>query len=161
MYEVIFIITIGIAAYAGASAFRQSVKAQANAAATEEQAGLAAPGPSPGSGLPRLEVEGAIHPAKGEFGFLRHFGLGYAPVYDLCFLPGPLSKDGLSPSVLATLGQMHEYGDAVGSDVMEFLHHGKSLTKSEVLCFALLANPNQPGPRIVAFVDKARFQLQN
>jgi hypothetical protein len=108
---------------------------------------------------PRLEVSGAIHPPKAHFGFLRLYGLGYAPVYDLCFLPGPLTKDNLAPLVASSLTVMHGEGDAVGQDVMDFIHHGRTLTKNEVLCFALLAKPNDIGHRIVAFVDKLRFPV--
>jgi hypothetical protein len=108
---------------------------------------------------PRLEIEGAIHPKKGNFGFLKLFGLSYAPVYDLCFLPGPLTKDNLAPIVASTLKSMHQDGDAVGSDVMDFIHHGKRLSQDEVLCFALLAKPRDAGHRIVAFIDKLRFPI--
>lgn len=108
---------------------------------------------------PKLEVVGAVHPRGVNLSFLRLFGLGYAPVYDLCYLPGPLAQEQLAPLVATTLRTMHTEGDAVGPDVMEFLFHGKSLTKDEVLCFALLAQPRGPGHRIVAFVDKLRFPV--
>jgi hypothetical protein len=59
--------------------------------------------------------------------------------------------------VASTLDSMHPAGDAVGTDVMDFIHHKKRLGQNEVLCFVLLAQPRNAGHRIVAFVDKLRF----
>lgn len=108
---------------------------------------------------PFLNVAGAVHPRGRNLSFLRLFGLGYAPVFDLCFIPGPLAQEQLPPLVATTLQTMHAEGDAVGPDIMEFIFHRKSLTKDEVLCFALLSQSSDPGHRTVAFVDKLRFPV--
>jgi hypothetical protein len=162
MLELILIIAAITAALSGFATYKWlTLKRVPVAAAQDTKAiGSAQPAAASNSGAPsphRLEIEGAIHPKKGNFGFLKLFGLSYAPVYDLCYLPGPLSKDNLAPIVASTLITMHNDGDAVGTDVMDFIHHGKRLAQNEVLCFALLAKPRDTGYRIVAFVDKHRF----
>lgn len=161
MLEYILLVAVTTAAISGFVTYLWLTLKRQPASTTKKQA-------SPGSmqqasatsvkpAPPTLDVAGSVHPTKGNFGFLRLYNLGYAPVYDLCFLPGPLTKENLAPLVSKTLETMHTDGDAVGSAVMEFIHNGKALTKDEALCFVLLAQPNSTGHRIAAFVDKLRF----
>lgn len=104
----------------------------------------------------RIEVAGAVHPSFGASQFLKPFWLSNHPLHDLCYLEGPLEQKSLSDSVIDTLVRLHAAGDAVGGDVMAFIHHGKQLTKEEILCFALMANPRDGSDRLIAFVDRLR-----
>lgn len=163
MFEFILIIAVIAAAVSGFVTYCWLTRSRIPATASNQKkvhgSSPRAPAQAQLPAPPTLEVEGAVHPRGVNLSFLRLFGLGYAPVYDLCFLPGPLAQEQLSPLVATTLRTMHTDGDAVGPHVMEFLFHGKILTKDEVLCFALLALPRGPGHRIVAFVDKLRFPV--
>ena len=162
MFEFILIIFVVVSAISGMATYfwltqneKQAVTTQEPTASGSTKQAHAAQGNV--LQQPRLAVMGAVHPKSGTFGFLKLFGLGHAPVFDFCFLPGPLAKGSLAPIVASTLETMHAEGDAVGTDVMELIHHGKTLAKNEALCFALLAKPRNSGHRIVAFVDKSRF----
>lgn len=163
MFEFTLIIAVIAAAVSGFVTYCWLTKDRTLATASKERkvSGSNKTSPPPKASPPRpfLDIAGAVHPRGSNMSFLRLFGLGYAPVYDLCFLAGPLAQEQLSPLVATTLQTMHADGDAVGPDIMEFLFHRKSLTKDEVLCFALLAQSSEPGHRTVAFVDKLRFPV--
>jgi hypothetical protein len=161
MLEYILIFALFSAAFSGYLTYRWLTVKRPTASNTS---GKADSGPTPPAHAaseppkpPRIEVAGAIHPRTGNFTFLKSLGMGNAPVYDLCFLPGPLTKDQLPPLVSSTLERMHQEGDAIGSDVMELIHLGKTLSDTEALYFVLLAQPPHGGHRLVAFVDKRRW----
>jgi hypothetical protein len=124
------------------------------------KAATSVPAPAPAPAPLGLVVPNATHVPLSMVSFLRLFGLAYAPLRDFCFIQGPLTKEQLHPIVSNTLVQMHSEGDAVGSDVMEFLFHGRELKNTEMLSFALLDGRTQAESRIVAFVDKMRFPVK-
>jgi hypothetical protein len=165
MLEYILIFAVISAACSGFATYRWLTVKRPTATTKNGKAESGTTPPAPATSEhpkpPRLEILGAIHPRTGDFAFLKSLGLGNAPIYDLCFLPGPLTKDQLPPLVASTLEQMHQEGDAVGPDVMDFVHLGKTLKDTEALYFVLLAQTSPTGHRVVAFVDKRRWPAAN
>ena len=105
---------------------------------------------------PHLQIEGSQKPTSGDTRFLKLFGLANRPVLDLRFIPGPRSFAELPPFVSTNLVRAYEAGDAVGTDVMEFIHHGRRLKDNQQLWFVLLSMGEQTAARLVAFVDIVR-----
>ena len=113
-------------------------------------------GPAPEPKKPRLQVEGSVKPERGDTRFLKLFGLNTRPVFDMCYIEGPCKLSELNPTVANNLRQVYERGDAVGSDVMEFIVHEKALTKSQRLWFVLQSMGDAQQERLATFVDIIR-----
>jgi hypothetical protein len=115
MFESILIIAVIAASVSGVVTYCWLTKSSTSTAASNQKKenvpSAQGPAQQPVPARPTLEVVGAVHPKGVNLSFLRLFGLGYAPVYDLCFLPGPLAQAQLSPLVATTLQTMHAGGD--------------------------------------------------
>lgn len=137
--------------------YLRSKKSAASAQAKASMAQAPVPAaPAVGQDRPRLQIEGSEKPATGDTRFLKLFGLANRPVLDMRFIPGPRSFTELPPFVSANLVRAYEAGDAVGTDVMEFIHHGRRLKDNQQLWFVLLSMGEQTAARLVAFVDIVR-----
>jgi hypothetical protein len=103
---------------------------------------------------PHLRIAGTETAPGNSFKFVKGFGLRAESLADLRVYAGLGRYDAFPESVRTLLGELHEAGCAVGTDIMEIMFHDRELAANEAVYFALVENDDET--HVVAYVDRMR-----
>ncbi len=112
--------------------------------------------PPPVVPKPRLTIAGTQRPRIADLKFLRSFGVNPRALADLRIYAqfGCLAQ--FPDALRKLLEELHGSGCAVGSKMMELMHHSRPLNQGEAIYFALVERGREA--EIVAFVDRVRLK---
>lgn len=103
---------------------------------------------------PHLRIAGTETAPGNSFKFVNGFGLRAESLADMRVYAGAGRFDAFPESIRTLLGELHEAGCAIGTDIMEIMFHDRELAGHEAVYFALVQNAADT--HVVAYVDRMR-----